>query len=284
MNAVELPDTIPTEGNARVEGDIAGVTVTWSSFGGVTDAHLAAAEAPQQVLLTDKGLVATMAWTLAQVADRLAGQGQHFRLYADERPGRPDHLAVAVVDAAGMAEAGRFVLLRGKVAEPEAAGADGAVTDPDVAVLDVVTDNGPWLDLYREALASLPQRGMTTEAGVRRQVEDPALARPLFLGISDPADPTRLVAAITAAAVASAPGAPPVGELSLLAVREDHRRRGLGSRLVAAALGHLADAGVRTAFTYVDDGNDAATAFFEAAGFKERGARVYFGVPAGSGA
>lgn len=275
VSATTPPDTIPIEGNARVEGKAGGLTVSWASFGPVTDAHFAGAEAPQRVLLADDGQMRTMAWTLAQVADGLAKQGQRFRFHADERPGHPDQLVAAVLEPAGLTETDRFVQLRCKVAAPaDAAPAEDG--DPEIAILDVITDNAPWLDLYREVLEPLPQRGVTTEAGVRRQVEDTALARPLFLGVADPAEPGRLVAAITATAVASGPGAPPVGELSLVAVRDDRRRQGLGSALVAAALRHLADAGVRTALTYVDAGNESALAFFTQTGFQERGARVYY--------
>ena len=270
------PDTIPIEGNARVEGKAGGLTVSWASFGPVTDAHFAAAEAPQRVLLADDGQMRTMAWTLAQVADGLAKQGQRFRFHTDERPGHADQLVAAILEPAGLTETERFVQLRCKVAAPADATPEADGDLPEIAILDVITDNAPWLDLYRELLAPLPQRGVTTEAGVRRQVEDTALARPLFLGVADPADPARLVAAITATAVASSPGAPPVGELSLVAVRPEWRRRGLGAALVAAALAHLADAGVRTALTYVDAGNESALAFFAQAGFQERGARVYY--------
>ena len=35
------PDTIPIEGNARVEGKAGGLTMSWASFGPVTDAHFA---------------------------------------------------------------------------------------------------------------------------------------------------------------------------------------------------------------------------------------------------
>lgn len=270
------PDTIPIEGNARVEGKAGGLTMSWASFGAVTDAHFAAPEAPLRLLLADDGQMRTMAWTLAQVADGLARQGQRFRFHSDERPGHPDQLVTAVLEPAGLAETERYVLMRSKVAVPDE-GSAGADTDgPEVAILDVITDNAPWLDLYRDVLASIPQRGLTTEDGVRRQVEDTAMARPLFLGMNDPDEPERLVGAVTATAVASTPGAPPVGELSLLAVRTDWRRRGLGTALVRTALGHLADAGVRTAITYVDADNQAALAFFGRRGFQERGARVYY--------
>ena len=58
------PDTIPIEGNARVEGKAGGLTVSWASFGPVTDAHFAAAEAPQRVLLADDGQMRTTVETI----------------------------------------------------------------------------------------------------------------------------------------------------------------------------------------------------------------------------
>ena len=273
------PDTIPIEGNARVEGQAGGITISWVTFGSVTDAHVGAVDAPKNILLTDKGQVRTTAWTLTQVADGLAEKGQSFSFHADHRPGHPDELSMAIVDAAEMVERERFVQLRCKVGGEGVTNGSSAPGLPEVSILDIASDFPAWMDLYASTLDGKPQRGITTVAGVRRQVEEASMARPLFLGARDPEDPQSLVGAVVATAVASGEGAPPVGELFVLAVREPWRRRGLGKALMAAALGHLADAGVRTAIAYVDSGNDEALAFFKGAGFNERGARVYYERP-----
>ncbi|RKE23141.1 GNAT family N-acetyltransferase [Streptomyces sp. TLI_171] len=51
--------------------------------------------------------------------------------------------------------------------------------------------------------------------------------------------------------------------IGLLAVREAHRRQGLGRALLAHALGDLHRTGVTTAWAEIDETNTAATALFE---------------------
>ncbi|HPA95156.1 MAG TPA: GNAT family N-acetyltransferase [Thermoanaerobaculia bacterium] len=65
------------------------------------------------------------------------------------------------------------------------------------------------------------------------------------------------------------------GEAELLRVGCDpgHRRRGLGRRLLAAALDALAAAGVERCFLDVAAGNHAALALYRSLGFRETGRR-----------
>jgi len=55
--------------------------------------------------------------------------------------------------------------------------------------------------------------------------------------------------------------------LEYLWVSPECRRAGIASRMLAVVLGQLRSAGVRTAFLWVLDGNDAAMKFYERAGF-----------------
>ncbi|NIM47789.1 MAG: ribosomal protein S18-alanine N-acetyltransferase [Gemmatimonadales bacterium] len=66
------------------------------------------------------------------------------------------------------------------------------------------------------------------------------------------------------------------GEILNLAVHEDHRRQGIGRRLVRKALTLLAAQGARTVFLEVRESNLAARAFYERLGFKERGRRRHY--------
>ncbi len=55
--------------------------------------------------------------------------------------------------------------------------------------------------------------------------------------------------------------------LEYLWVSPECRRCGVASRMLAVVLGRLRSAGMRTAFLWVLDGNDAALKFYERAGF-----------------
>ena len=61
-------------------------------------------------------------------------------------------------------------------------------------------------------------------------------------------------------------------ELLLLAVDPDHRRRGHGSRLLAATMQTAMDAGERDAVAWVPSVDDALRTFLEAAGWAADGA------------
>lgn len=276
VSTITPSGTIPLDGSARVEGDAGGMNISWASYGSFTDCWIAGTDAPHHVVVADEGQVRTMAWTLSQVAAGLSSQGQQFRFYSDERPEHPDPLALALAEPAGLVAGERFIQLRAKL---DAATAASSSEDTDVVSIDVISDNGPWLDLYRETLADQPQRGVTTEDGVRRRVEDATLGRPLFLGIEDPDQAGRLIGAVTATATASGPDAPVVGEISTLTVRDGHRRSGVGARLLNEAHRLLAAAGARTVLAFVDEGNQDALDFFRAAGYKPRAVRVHF-IPA----
>lgn len=66
------------------------------------------------------------------------------------------------------------------------------------------------------------------------------------------------------------PACPDEGELYVVAVQPSAQGRGLGRRVVDAALHSLQEAGCRTAVLYVDAGNTAAVRLYAAAGFSPR--------------
>lgn len=62
------------------------------------------------------------------------------------------------------------------------------------------------------------------------------------------------------------------GEVTSIYLLASHWRRGGGSQLHEAAIGRLRDAGFRRATLWVLDGNERATAFYEARGWLRDGA------------
>ncbi len=62
-------------------------------------------------------------------------------------------------------------------------------------------------------------------------------------------------------------------EILNLAVREDHRRRGIGRCLLETALGDFWRVGVRTVYLEVRESNEAGQTFYQALGFREVGRR-----------
>jgi len=65
------------------------------------------------------------------------------------------------------------------------------------------------------------------------------------------------------------------GWVYYLAVRSDHRRRGLGRMLMTAAEDWLAARGAPKLQLMVRDGNDGAAAFYEALGFERQPVATY---------
>jgi ribosomal protein S18 acetylase RimI-like enzyme len=62
--------------------------------------------------------------------------------------------------------------------------------------------------------------------------------------------------------------------IGLIAVRADHRRRGIARALLAEVLGALHDAGIPTASAEVNEANPAATALFESVGARRAGSNL----------
>jgi len=69
---------------------------------------------------------------------------------------------------------------------------------------------------------------------------------------------------------------PPQAELETVAVAAEARRQRLGSRLIAALVEELHQAGICEIFLEVRDSNRAARAFYQALGFAQTGLRTRY--------
>ena len=68
--------------------------------------------------------------------------------------------------------------------------------------------------------------------------------------------------------------------LSLLAVRPDHQRRGLGKAVATYALRRLKDEGAREAMVFSTVGNDASDALYRSVGFEPIATHRHYRAPA----
>lgn len=81
---------------------------------------------------------------------------------------------------------------------------------------------------------------------------------------------------------AADPAAAASADVTTLAVHPEHRRRGVGRALLAAALAEASRRGADRVLLEVAQTNDAALALYAAAGFAELGSRAgYYAGPAG---
>ncbi|HUA99832.1 MAG TPA: ribosomal protein S18-alanine N-acetyltransferase [Terracidiphilus sp.] len=69
---------------------------------------------------------------------------------------------------------------------------------------------------------------------------------------------------------------PPQAELETIAVSPELRRKGMGSRLIAALMEELRRAGIREMFLEVRDSNREAKALYRRLGFSESGRRARY--------
>jgi len=130
---------------------------------------------------------------------------------------------------------------------------------------DAAQDKEKWLALNRSAFAGLPDQGNWTRSDLDRRIDQPWF------------DPTGFLLAFEGDSLLGAHWTKvhghqggdhePFGEVYVLAVDPAAQGRGLGQNLLLAGLGYLRDSGLNQAMLYVDEGNTAAIALYQAAGF-----------------
>lgn len=267
---------VPLSGGATLRGAAGTITVQWLTFGSVADAELTTVDMfalPDGPV--DPELSGLTGQTLAQVATDLARQGVALRFTGEHRPNHPDALAATVAADAGFSVAAQLTQYRTKLepGSPPAAEAPAGIT---VRPIDPEGDREAWARLHRAAYGESFVRCLDTVEGVEARLEQVADSGLEVFVAPDPELPGQLVGAVATATHRSGPNSPIIGEISLLAVDPDWRRRGLGRHLLAEAAAHLAAEGARTGMAYVDEANEAATALFAGAGYKSRAQRTYY--------
>lgn len=178
-------------------------------------------------------------------------------------------VANLVAGRAGLRAVRTLLQLRatlGEIAEP--AVAEGVVIRPFVPGVD----DRAWLDVNARAFAQHPEQGSWTQHDL-----DQRLAADWF-------DPTGFLLAWREGSEGSegkdqllgyhwtkvhAEFDPPLGEVYVLGVDPAAQGLRLGSALLAAGLGHLADRGLRTVLLYVEQDNATAVRLYQKAGFTE---------------
>jgi ribosomal protein S18 acetylase RimI-like enzyme len=268
---------VPLSGGAAVRGPAGTLTVQWLTFGPLADAELTdidllgLGDAP-----LDTELAALAGQTLRQVADDLAGRGVHLRFTGEHRDRFPDRLVEAVAAEAAQQEVVSLVQLRAKTADVAPAEAIDGLDRLEIRPLDLDADWDAYLRLHAATTADGFHRAMETPEGIRARLEQVAESGLDLRVVPDPELPGQILASVATVLHRSGPESPPIGEISLLAVDADWRRRGLGRLLVADATTRLAGQGVRTALAYVPNDREAARALFESLGFKARARRAYY--------
>lgn len=142
-------------------------------------------------------------------------------------------------------------------------------------------DDDAWLRVNGRAFAAHPEQGRMTLDDLRaREGEEWFDPEGFFLLFAkdapDDADPAAFLWTKTEP---GRPGTTRDGEIYVLGVDPDHQGKGLGGRLTAVGLAHLARTGATRAVLYVEGDNTPALATYERAGFTRAAVHVQYARP-----
>ena len=203
---------------------------------------------------------------LAAAMKIAAGRGARFWAHGDD-PG-----ARAFAEKNGFARTRVLWQMRRSLAEPL----------PDLSLPDGVTlrhfrpgvDERAWLRVNSRAFAQHPEQGRWTEHDLLLREAEPWFDPAGFLLAVDIED---TLLGFHWTKVHPASGAEPaIGEIYVLGVDPDGRRRGLGAALSVAGLRYLADRGLGRAMLYADESNTAGVALYRRLGFEVWSADVSY--------
>jgi len=143
-----------------------------------------------------------------------------------------------------------------------------AATDPQIRAFRPGVDDEAWLALNAAAFAHHPEQGRWTARDLAERMAEPWFDPAGFLL----AEQDGRLAGFhwTKVHPAGEYGPDPVGEIYVLGVHPDAGGRGLGRRLAAAGLSHLAQSGLGSVILYVDGDNTSAVRLYESLGFHTR--------------
>jgi mycothiol synthase len=275
VTAPELPiRNVPLRGAAVIESPSgAAMELRWITFGSLADAELLE-RGPLGAAAGDPAMPEIASSALAEVARDLGAQGVTLRFDCEERSRHRDELARAAAASARLAQTAELIQHRAKV-DPDVT----APSVPDDLVVRRVADGEAWEPLARiheVTTRGLFLRATDTADGLRERLAENHRQPYSVHVVEDPEVVGQFVGMVATAAYRSSPGSPPVGEISLLGVDPDWRRRGLGRALAGHAMAALAADGVRTVMAYVDASNEPGTRLAAGLGFKSRATRTYW--------
>jgi len=165
-----------------------------------------------------------------------------------------DHPAARALAARfGFDSVRRLLQLRADVVEPAPGQAPLSAFVPG-------TDDAEWLALNARAFAAHPEQGSVSQADLDELRREPWYSDADFLVLRE----NGAMIGYCWLKIEDS-----VGEFYVVGVDPDRQGAGLGRRLVAAGLGHLAARGIRTASLYVESDNDAAVRLYRSFGFTD---------------
>jgi ribosomal protein S18 acetylase RimI-like enzyme len=246
----------------------------WLSYGGLADAELVERPGGSGGPQRDPNLADIAVNTLRQVGQSLGQQGVELRFTIEQRSTRQDPLGRAVAAGAGFDVTTDLIQHRARL-DPEVQ----PPTLPDrLTVRQIVDgdDRAPLERIHAAGLAGTFLRSTDTSEGTLARLAANHQSPFAVHVVEDPELPGQHVAMVATALFRSTPASPSVGEISLLAVDPDFRKRGLGRLLVQHAEAALVAGGALTAMAYIEEGNEPATELFASRGFNARATRTYF--------
>ncbi|PWB98163.1 mycothiol synthase [Homoserinimonas hongtaonis] len=129
-------------------------------------------------------------------------------------------------------------------------------------------DDAAWLDINARAFAHHPEQGSLTQVDLDARMAEPWFNADDFLLLRD--EDGQVIAFCWLKVDGD------IGEFYVVGVDPRHQGSGLGRRLVAAGLAHLAASGIRTASLYVDADNVPAVRLYRSYGFADHTVDVQY--------
>lgn len=203
----------------------------------------------------DSGVIGTGMIALAR--DIVAAEGGgHVHWWVFE----PTQMHHDIAASCGLSPGRRLLQLRRDL--PLAADEDALADEVESCRFVPGKDDDEWLEVNNAAFAAHPEQG-----GWDRSVLESRLEEDWF-------DPQGFLLHHVDGRLAGfcwtkmhPDTEPRLGEIYVIAVHPDFAGRGIGRRLVAAGLRHLAGAGARTGMLFVDADNEAAMSMYRSLGF-----------------
>ena len=130
-------------------------------------------------------------------------------------------------------------------------------------------DDAAWVALNAAIFADHPEQGRITVADLKRRQSEPWFNAGEFFLLQTESGQTIGYCWLKLATIET-------GEIYVIAVHSDHRRRGLATYLLTVAFAHLAAAGANEVMLYVEGDDAAALATYHKLGFTQRALDIQY--------